>query len=97
MTLTTLPTNETPPKKIRSDNDNSIVFPVFDIFTIRIGFGNEFPRVITIAYEIRYHPHHMTLLKSILINASVLNPNPHLIFVFILFPTASSKPPIRQQ
>ena len=36
-------------------------------------FGNRNARVTTVAYEIRCHPAHATLLKSILIQASVLD------------------------
>ena len=54
--------------------DKTIVFPAFDLSTKRVGFGNGNSRVTTIAYGIRCHPTHATLLKSILIQASVLDP-----------------------
>ena len=54
--------------------DKTIVFPAFDLSTKRVGFGNGNSRVTTVAYEIRCHPAHATLLKSILIQASVLDP-----------------------
>ena len=41
-----------------------------------MGFGNGNARVTTVAYEIRCYPAHATLLKSILIQASVLDPVP---------------------
>ena len=50
--------------------ENTIVFPAFDLSTKRVGFGNGNSRVTTVAYEIRCHPAHATLLKSILIQAS---------------------------
>ena len=43
--------------------DNTIVFLAFDISTKRVGFGNGTARVATVAYEIRCHPGHATLLK----------------------------------
>ena len=51
-----------------------IVIPDFDLSTKRIGFGNGSNRVTTIAYEIKCHPTHSTLLKSLLIKSSVLDP-----------------------
>ena len=39
-----------------------------------MGFGNENARVATVAYEIRCHPSHATLLKSIPIQALALDP-----------------------
>ena len=75
MILTTLPTNETPMEQRQSsDNDNYIVFPAFDLPTKRISFGNGSARVTTIAYEIRCYLHYATLLKKILIQASILYP-----------------------
>ena len=63
-------------QKHRWDNDNFIDFLTFDLSTKRIGFVNESARVTTIAYAIRYHPHHTTWLKSIIIQASLLDPTP---------------------
>ena len=57
--------------------DKTIDFPAFDISTKRVGFGNGTARVTTVAYEIRYHPVHAILLKSILIQAFVLDPVSH--------------------
>ena len=51
--------------------DKTIVFPACDLSTKRVGFGNEYSRVTIVAYAIRCHPAHATLLKSILIQASV--------------------------
>ena len=42
----------------------------------RIGFGNGTNRVTTVAYEVKCHPAHSTILKSLLIKASVLDPLP---------------------
>ena len=44
-------------------NKHRIIFPVFDLFTKRIGFGNRANRVTTVAYEIKFHPAHYTILK----------------------------------
>ena len=33
-------------------NKNSVIFPAIDLFTKRIGFGNETNRVTTVAYEV---------------------------------------------
>ena len=60
--------------KNRSGDDNVIVFPVFDLSTKRIGFGNGAIRVTTIAYEVRFHSRHVTLLISILIRVLILDP-----------------------
>ena len=54
--------------------DKTSVSPAFDLSTKRVEFGNGNARVTTVAYEIRCHPAHATLLKSILIQASVLGP-----------------------
>jgi len=61
-------------RKKSTTQDKTIVFPNLDISTKRVGFGNGTARVTTVAYEIRYHPVHAILLKSILIQASVLDP-----------------------
>ena len=61
-------------RKDPTKNSNTIVFPAFDISTKRVGFGNGNARVTTVAYEIRCHFDHATLLKSIFIQASVLDP-----------------------
>ena len=60
-------------RKEPDTQDNTIVFPAFDLSTERVGFGNGTTRVTTIAYEIRCHSVHATLLKSILIQASALD------------------------
>ena len=49
-------------------------FPAFDLSTKRVGFSNGTTRVTTAAYEIRYHPAHTILFKSILIQTSILDP-----------------------
>ena len=41
-----------------------------------MGLSNGTTRVTTVTYEIRCHPAHATLLKSIFIQASVLDPVP---------------------
>ena len=58
------------------ETTNSITFPAFDLSTKRIGFGNGTNRVTTVAYEVKCHPNHSTILKSLLIKASVLDPLP---------------------
>ena len=58
------------------EHNNSITFPAFDLSTKRIGFGNGTHRVTTVAYEVKCHPKHSTILKSLLIKASVLDPLP---------------------
>ena len=50
--------------------DKTIVFPAFELSTKRVGFGNGNSRVTTVAYEIRCHPAHATLLKLSLIHIS---------------------------
>ena len=55
-------------------NKKSISFPAFDLSTKRIGFGNETNRFIRVAYKIIYHSAHSTILKSLLIKSSVLEP-----------------------
>ena len=52
-------------------NQHNIVFPAFNLSTKRIGFGNGFNRVTTVAYEVKCHPARSTLLKSLLIKSSV--------------------------
>ena len=52
------------------------VFLSFDLFTKIIGFGNGSNIVTTVAYKIKFHPAHSTLLKSLLIKSSVLEPIP---------------------
>ena len=54
--------------------DNTIDFPTFNLLTKYVGFGNGNARVTTVAYEIRCHPVYSTLLKSILIQASIPDP-----------------------
>ena len=61
-------------RKDPNTQDKTIVFPAFDLSTERVGFGNGTARVTTVVYKIRHHPVHDTLLKSILIQASVLDP-----------------------
>ena len=56
-------------RKDPNTQDIPIVSPAFDLSTKRVT-----TQVTTIAYEIRCHPSHATLLKSILIQASLLNP-----------------------
>ena len=57
-----------------TENQQRIVFAAFDLSTKRIGFGNGFNKVTTIAHEIKHHPVHSTMLKSLLIKSSVLDP-----------------------
>ena len=57
-----------------TENQQRIVFAAFDLSTKRIGFGNGSNKVTTIAYEIKHHPVHSTMLKSLLIKSSVLDP-----------------------
>ena len=54
-------------EKNPAENDNAIVFLEFDLSTKRIGFRNGNARVTTVAYEMRCHPDHATILKPILI------------------------------
>ena len=61
-------------RKDPNTQDNIIVFPAFDLSTKRVEFGNGTTRVTTVAYKIRCHPSHATLLKPILIQAFVLDP-----------------------
>ena len=58
------------------EQDKSITFPAFDLSTKRIGFGNGTNRVTPVAYEVKCHPAHSTILKPLLIKASVLDPLP---------------------
>ena len=57
-------------------NQHCIVLPEFDLSTRIIGFGNGSNRVTAVAYEVKYHPAHSTLLKSLLIKSSVIYPLP---------------------
>ena len=57
-------------------NQHRIVFPAVDLSTKRIGFGSGSNRVTTVAYEVKYHPTNSTLLTSLLIKSSILNPLP---------------------
>ena len=50
-------------RKESDTQDNTIIFPAFDLSTKRVGFGNDNTRVTKFVYEIRYHPTHTTLLK----------------------------------
>lgn len=61
-------------RKDPTENSNAIVFPAFDLSTKRVGFGNGTVHITTVAYKIRCHPDDATLLKSILIQASILDP-----------------------
>ena len=60
-------------KKDPNTQKNTIVFLAFGLSKKRVGFGNGNIRVTIIAYEIRYYPNNATLLKSIIIQASVLD------------------------
>ena len=74
-----VPNNKGLPDGNRKDpttQDKTIVFSALDLSTKRVGLGNGNARVTTVAYEIRYHPAHAALQKSILIHASVLDPFP---------------------
>ena len=86
-------------RKERDTQDNTIVFPPFDLSTKRVGFGNGNTRVTTVAYEIRCHHTHATLIKSILIQASLLDPVPpfdnYIYFIpYGLLQTTDLPPPI---
>ena len=59
-----------------AEHSNSIIFPAFDLSTKRIGFGNGTNRVTTVAYEVKCHSNHSTIVKSPLIKTSVLYPLP---------------------
>ena len=61
-------------RKKTVENSNIIVFPAFDISTKCVGLDNSNAQVTTIGYEIRCHPYHANLLKTILIQVSVLDP-----------------------
>ena len=50
------------------DGHKSIVFPVYDLPTKIIGFGNGAGRVTTVTYEIKCHSDNFTLLKIFLLN-----------------------------
>ena len=54
--------------------DKTIVFSAFNLSTKRVGFGNGTARVTTVAYKICCHSAHAILLKSTLIQASLLDP-----------------------
>ena len=64
-----------------------IAFPSSDLSTKRIEFVNGSNRVITVAYAIKCHPAHSTLLTSLLIKLSVLDQLHHLTPTFISFLT----------
>ena len=57
-------------------NKNSVIFPAFDLSTKRIGFENGTYRVTTVEYEVKYHSAHSTILKSLVIKSSILDPLP---------------------
>ena len=57
-------------------NKHHIIFPAFDLFTKRIGFGNGSNRVTTVVYEVKCHPDHSTVLKLLFIKSSALDPLP---------------------
>ena len=59
--------------KDKINSQQRVIFPVFDLSTKIFGFGNGSNRVTTIAYEIKCHPVHSTLLISILIKSCVLH------------------------
>ena len=54
-------------KDQKEDQNESIVFPDFDLSTPKVGFRNAANRVTTIVYEVKYHPEHMSLFKLSLI------------------------------
>ena len=53
-----------------------IIFPAFDLSTKIIGLGNRSNRITTVAYDIKCHSAHSTLLKHLLIKSSVLDSIP---------------------
>ena len=55
-------------RKDPNTQDNAIVFPAFDL--------NGTAKVTIVAFEIHFHSAHTTLIKSIFIQSSVLNPVP---------------------
>ena len=57
-------------------NKYRIIFPVLNLSTKRIGLGNGSNRVTTVAYEVKCHPAHSTILKSFVIKSFVLGPLP---------------------
>ena len=63
-------------RKDPNTQDNAIVVPAFDLSTKCVGFGNGTAKVTIVAFEIHFHPAHTTLIKSIFIQSSVLNPVP---------------------
>ena len=72
-------------------------FPAFDLSTKRIGFGNGTNRVTTVAYEVKCHPAHSTILKYLLIKFSVLDPFHHPTQTFTSSLTVQSNLPTLQQ
>ena len=78
----------------------------FDLSTKIIGFGNGSNRVTTVAYEVKCHPVHSTLLKALLLKLSVsysLSPsdtNIHFIFQDLIQSTDATtvkKPYLKQE
>ena len=63
-------------RKDPAENSNAIILAAFNMSTKRVGIGNGNTRITTVSYEIRCHPDHTTILKSILllIQVSMLNP-----------------------
>ena len=55
-------------------NKYRIIFPEYDLSTKGIGFGNGSNRVTVVAYKVKYHPAHSTILKYLLMTSSVLDP-----------------------
>ena len=62
-------------KEVETNKDR-IIFPAFDLSTKRIEFDNGPNRVTTVAYEVKCHPAHATILKSLFIKLSVLDALP---------------------
>ena len=60
--------------KKTTESQQRIVSPAFELCTKRIKFSNRSNKVTTIAHKIKCHPRHSTLLKSLLIKSSVLDP-----------------------
>ena len=61
-------------RKDPNTQDKNIVSPAFDLLTKRVRYSNGTARVTTVAYKICCHSAHTTLLKSTLIQESVLDP-----------------------
>ena len=61
---------------LKDPTKNSIIFPAFDLSTKCIGFRKGTNRVTTVAYEVKCNPAHFTILKSLLVKSSVLDPLP---------------------